>query len=54
MIPTLQNRSIIAIPPSYDKEERLEIKSTVGYLKYLKTYGAQCVMTTAGTSQFNL
>ena len=54
MIPTLQNRSIVAIPPSYDKEERLELESTVGYLKYLKANGAQCVMTTAGTSQFNL
>jgi len=47
-------RSIVAIPPSYDKEERLELESTVVYLKYLKTHGAQCVMTTAGTSQFNL
>ena len=47
-------RPVVAIPPSYDQQENLEIFSTEKYLKYLWDGGAQTVMTTAGTSQFNL
>ena len=50
----MQNRPVVAIPPSYDLDERLELKSTASYLKYLHDEGATTVMTTAGTSQFNL
>tara|TARA_R100000008_G_C3587739_1_gene174063 strand:- start:11816 stop:12694 length:879 start_codon:yes stop_codon:yes gene_type:complete len=50
----MQNRSVVAIPPSYDLNENLELDSTFNYMKYLYTHGATSVMTTAGTSQFNL
>jgi dihydrodipicolinate synthase/N-acetylneuraminate lyase len=50
----MQNRPVVAIPPSYDLDERLELESTVSYLNYLYDKGATSVMTTAGTSQFNL
>jgi len=47
------NRPVIAIPPSYNQDQSLELDSTINYLKYLEDNGATCVMTTAGTSQFN-
>ena len=50
----MQNRPVVAIPPSYDLDERLELASTANYLTYLHDEGATRVMTTAGTSQFNL
>ena len=46
-------RPVVAIPPSYNQDESLELHSTANYLKYLEDNGATCVMTTAGTSQFN-
>lgn len=46
--------SVIAIPPSYNEDQSLETKSTVRYLQFLYDNGATKVMTTAGTSQFNL
>ncbi len=49
-----ERRPVVAIPPSYNKNEDLETDSTKSYLNYLKQNGAECVMTTAGTSQFNL
>ena len=49
-----ERRPVVAIPPSYNKNEDLETDSTKSYLNYLKENGAECVMTTAGTSQFNL
>ena len=49
-----RNRSVIAIPPSYDKGQNLELDSTSSYMQYLKQNNACTVMTTAGTSQFNL
>jgi len=49
-----KRRPVVAIPPSYNKNEDLETDSTKSYLNYLKQNGAECVMTTAGTSQFNL
>ena len=49
-----ERRPVVAIPPSYNRNEDLETDSTKSYLNYLKENGAECVMTTAGTSQFNL
>ena len=49
-----KNRSVIAIPPSYDEGQHLELHSTRSYMEYLTNNGAEAVMTTAGTSQFNL
>jgi dihydrodipicolinate synthase/N-acetylneuraminate lyase len=50
-----KKRSVVAIPPSYDSlYETLEINSTSHYLKYLYDNGVCTVMSTAGTSQFNL
>jgi len=46
--------SVVAIPPSFNEDQSLETKSTVKYLQYLHDNGAKRVMTTAGTSQFNL
>lgn len=48
------NNSVVAIPPSYDVNENLEVDSTINYVKYLVDSDATHVMTTAGTSQFNL
>lgn len=45
---------VYAIPPSFSETETLEIGKTVKYVKYLEKGGASCIMTTAGTSQFNL
>lgn len=47
-------RTVVAIPPSYDKEQELELESTAVYLKYLYDNKIETVMTTAGTSHFNL
>jgi len=49
-----KRRPVVAIPPSYTQNQDLETCSTKNYLDYLKENGAKCVMTTAGTSQFNL
>jgi dihydrodipicolinate synthase/N-acetylneuraminate lyase len=50
----MHTRTVIAIPPSYDEYEELELESTGKYLNYLKNEGASCVMTTAGTSHYSL
>tara|TARA_R100000152_G_C6764867_1_gene189559 strand:- start:377 stop:1243 length:867 start_codon:yes stop_codon:yes gene_type:complete len=52
--------NVIPIPPSYNKDESLCLKDTAKYLKFLEKYrcpkgwGTRTIMTTAGTSQFNL
>ena len=46
-------RPVYAIPPSF-KNDELHLDSTLKYLKYLEKEGASRVLTTAGTSQFNL
>lgn len=46
-------RVVVGIPASYDKNQNLETDSTKKYLNYLEKGGAECVMTTAGTSHFN-
>jgi dihydrodipicolinate synthase/N-acetylneuraminate lyase len=48
------NSPVYPIPPSFNTDEDLEVESTIKYLNYLKERGAKTVMTTAGTSQFNL
>ena len=50
----LKNKPVVAIPPSYNQNGSLELDSTAKYLNYLKSRNATCVMSTAGTSQFNL
>lgn len=46
-------RPVYPIPPSFN-EGQLEFNRTVSYLQWLEEKGATRVMTTAGTSQFNL
>jgi dihydrodipicolinate synthase/N-acetylneuraminate lyase len=48
------NGPVYPIPPSFTSNEILEELSTRNYLSYLYENGAGTVMTTAGTSQFNL
>ena len=48
------NSPIYPIPPSFLPNEELDVDSTVKYLDYLYECGAQTIMSTAGTSQFNL
>lgn len=45
---------VVAIPPSYNTNQELDIASTLSYIEYLQANSATHVMTTAGTSQFNL
>lgn len=47
------NSPVYPIPPSF-KNEELEFNSTLKYLKYLDSKGAKIIMSTAGTSQYNL
>lgn len=47
-------RVVVAIPTSYGKDQELETTSTRKYLKYLQANETSVVMTTAGTSHFNL
>lgn len=47
-------RTVVAIPASYDSSEDLELESTKKYLSYLENNLVDTVMTTAGTSHFNL
>jgi dihydrodipicolinate synthase/N-acetylneuraminate lyase len=48
------NHPVYPLVPSFDKNEEFDKKTTQKYLTYLEEQGAQTVMTTAGTSQFNL
>jgi len=47
------SRPVYAIPPSF-KNDNLDCNSIIKYLKYLEDKDASRVLTTAGTSQFNL
>jgi len=49
-----KHKSVIAIPPSYYKNECLDVQGVLKYIHYLVECGATTLMTTAGTSQFNL
>ena len=48
------NQPVIPIPPSYTMDENLDVKATIKYCNYLLENGATRLMTTAGTTQFNL
>ena len=48
------NSPVYPIAPSFDLSENLELDSTKRYLKHLEDSGAKIVMTTVGTSQYNL
>ena len=45
---------VFPIPPAYDKNGNLDLNSVRKYIKYLEKNGVEVIMTTAGTSQFNL
>ena len=47
------NSPVYPIPPSF-KNEELELNSTKKYLDFLNQEGAKIIMSTAGTSQYNL
>lgn len=47
------NSPVYPLSPSFINET-LEIESTLSYIEFLKNEGAKTIMTTAGTSQFNL
>jgi len=46
--------NVIPVPPSYDEDESLCLTDTTKYLSFLQDHRCSTVMTTAGTSQFNL
>jgi dihydrodipicolinate synthase/N-acetylneuraminate lyase len=48
------NGPVYPISPSFDENEKIEFKSTSKYIDYLSNNGVKIIMTTAGTSQFNL
>lgn len=50
------NKPVYPLCPSFDKEDNnsIEIESTKKYIKFLSEKGVTSIMTTAGTSQFNL
>jgi len=45
---------VFPIPPSYDNNQKLDMTDISVYLDYLKNNNVNAIMTTAGTSQFNL
>ena len=45
---------VYPISPSFDENEKLELLSTIKYLNYITKEEGKIVMTTAGTSQYNL
>ena len=45
---------VVPIPAMYDNCGGINKLSTFNYLEFLKNSGVKCVMTTAGTSQFNM
>jgi len=45
---------VLPIPPSYHKDGSLDKAETSKYVQWLDKSGVKCIMTTAGTSQFNL
>ena len=45
---------VFPIPPAYDKNGNLDLNAVRKYITYLEESGVEVIMTTAGTSQFNL
>ena len=50
----LLNSPVYPIPPSFNDDGSLDLDGTKLYLDFLLSNGVESVMTTAGTSQFNL
>jgi len=50
----LTTTPIFPIPPAFDNAGKLDITAIDNYIKYLDKEGVEVIMTTAGTSQFNL
>lgn len=50
----MHTRNVIAVPPSYNKDETLDLGRVLKYVHYLVGRKATTLMTTVGTSQFNL
>jgi|LULM01.1.fsa_nt_gb dihydrodipicolinate synthase/N-acetylneuraminate lyase len=53
-IKDITNGPVFPIPPSYKDTGELDIGSTTDYINFLETGGANTIVTTAGTSQYNL
>ena len=47
-------RTVVPIPPSYNKNQELCIEDNKSYVSFLEKENVSCIMTTAGTSQFGL
>ena len=45
---------VVPIPPSYTSEGKLDLDETCRYVRFLYKNGIKVIMTTVGTSQFNL
>jgi dihydrodipicolinate synthase/N-acetylneuraminate lyase len=45
---------VYPVPPSFNDDGTLDMKGIENYLEFLESKGVENVMTTAGTSQFNL
>ena len=48
------NKPVFGIPVAFTSEEKINVQATLDYCNYLKENGASRLMTTAGTSTFNL
>lgn len=48
------NSPVFPIPPAFTREDKLDIEVISAYLSHLEKNGAKYIMTTCGTSQFNL
>ena len=54
MINKFTHSPVFPIVPCYNERQQLDIQATVDYACYLVENGAEILMTTAGTTQFNL
>jgi dihydrodipicolinate synthase/N-acetylneuraminate lyase len=50
----IYTRTVVAIPAAYKEDQSLDLESTKKYVEYLDSQNVGTVMTTAGTSHFNL
>lgn len=54
IIAKLSNSPVVPIPPAYKIDGNVDWPAIADYVKYLDNSGAKTIMTTAGTSQYNL
>lgn len=54
MINKFTHSPVFPIVPCYNERQLLDIEATMGYAQYLVNNGAEILMTTSGTTQFNL